>query len=88
MKTAMQELIERLRIMMKDLPADSSRALGLATAADLATDLNEKESQQIIDAYNQGYRDGEISCDDNGGKLPLDVSEYDDAINYLQSLNQ
>lgn len=54
-KTALQTLIEKLRVMMGDLPSDSSRALGLATAADLATDLKEIEKQQIIDAVWWGH---------------------------------
>ena len=60
--------------------------------ADIEAKIDElipKERQDIIDAYNEGYREGEIDGVDNGRKLPLDVSEYNNADNYFtQTYNQ
>ena len=50
-KTAMEELIGRLRVIMEDLPSGSNRALGLATAMDLASDLKQMEREQIEEAW-------------------------------------
>lgn len=52
MKTAMEELIDRLRIMANDRPSNSMVGMGIAIAMDLATELIEKEKQQIIDAWD------------------------------------
>jgi hypothetical protein len=52
------------RILAKDIKAVFEQAL-------------EMEKQQIIDSYNQGYRDGE---DDSLGK---DISLYNDAELYF-----
>jgi len=52
--TAMQELIKRLRVNMKDRPTNSNIAMGIAIALDLATELLETEKQIIIDAVNEG----------------------------------
>ena len=41
-------------------------------------ELLEEEKQEIIDAYNEGYRDG--SLDDNHDKK--DISEYSNAEQY------
>ncbi len=57
-KTAMEELIGRLRVIMEDLPSGSNRALGLATAMDLASDLKQMEREQIEEAWKNGERDG------------------------------
>lgn len=54
-KTAMEELIGRLRVIMEDLPSGSNRALGLATAMDLASDLKQMEQEQIEEAFDAGY---------------------------------
>lgn len=43
--------------------------------------LFEKEKEQIKDAYNQGYRDGEIQEYNSEN----DVSEFDDAENYYNN---
>jgi len=40
----------------------------------------EKEKQQIIDAYNQGYRDGENA--EESTKALVDVSQWADAEQY------
>ena len=55
--TALMELIVRLRLMMEDLPSGSNRALGLATAMDLASDLKQMERGQIEEAFTMGQNE-------------------------------
>ena len=53
--------------------------------SEIWTKINEllgQEKQQIKEAYNQGYRDGEIQEYNSEN----DVSEFDDADNYLKSM--
>ena len=53
---------------------------------ELATKMNELlqgEKQQIIDAFNQGYRDGEHYSFDGNKK---DIAEYSDAEYYYNEL--
>lgn len=45
---------------------------------DLAQQAKEMERSQIVDGYNQGYRDGEVQEYNSEN----DVSMFDDAINY------
>ena len=63
-KTAMEELIGRLRVIMEDLPSGSNRALGLATAMDLASDLKQMEREQIEEAFRIGKQDGFETLDE------------------------
>jgi N-acetyl-anhydromuramyl-L-alanine amidase AmpD len=44
----------------------------------------EKEKEQIISAFNQGYREGEIQEYNSEN----DVSQFDDGENYYNKLNQ
>lgn len=87
-QTALQTLIERLK-QFKEITANPYMVRGINLAIKEATELLPKERQQIIDGFNQGYREGETDSNDNGGKLPIDVSEYDDANNYfIQTFTQ
>lgn len=77
MKTAGQEFLEWYNKYVKDNGCCPSNY-----------DINyfwnagnlEKEKQQIIDAFNQGFREGETET--MVADTQKDVSEYDDAINY------
>ena len=42
-----------------------------------------KEKQQIIDAFNQGYREGEVETITSSKE---DISEFDDAKNYYNKI--
>jgi len=63
MKTAIEWLIDEL----------TDNGIDLYLAYEIIEQAKEMEKQQIIDAYNQGYRDG--------GDVPLgkDISLFDDA---------
>ena len=69
--TALQELIERLRIITNDLPSGSNRALGLATAMDLAYELKSKERNIIEQAHYNGQAFA-ISKDEINGQFAKD----------------
>lgn len=45
-----------------------------------STSLLEQEKQMVIDAYNQGYRDGEQA---DSSDIKKDVQYFDDANNYF-----
>jgi hypothetical protein len=85
--TALQEFIERLTEAKNSITDTSDYARGMKAACEIhivaATELLPKERQDIIDGFNQGYREGETDSNDNGGKLPIDVCQYDDANNYF-----
>lgn len=53
MKTAMQELIERLKTERLSNPVSDESNIGLTVAISFATELLEKEKQMVIDAVNQ-----------------------------------
>ena len=67
MKTAMQELIESLQAVKKELntkwDGDPLARRGITIAINEATNLLDKEKEQIVDAYIQGYTswDSEMS---------------------------
>ena len=63
MKTAMQELIDRLDKTEKQLDKENNLVMSSAlyAAKSMALEYLEKEKEQIIDAYNQGTLDGESS---------------------------
>ncbi len=44
-----------------------------------STSLLEQEKQMVIDAYNQGYRDGDRGTDID----KRDIAQFDDANNYF-----
>ena len=71
----MQQLIESLKM----------RSKGLRTYLDAYKDVIElyllEERHQIINAFNEGYREGEE--DATGVITDDDVSQYDDAVNYF-----
>lgn len=73
----MQELIDFLEPELKmhdflQLPAYEK-----------ARSLIEKEKEQITNAFNQGFREGESET--MVADTKKDVSEYDDAVNYYKS---
>ena len=64
MKTAMQELIQGIDGSVKiinEIGGNEITIRTLISIKNVATDLLEKEKEQIIDAYNQGALDGESS---------------------------
>lgn len=71
MKTVLTELIEDLQDMCPDYYNNNYNWLHNSL---------EKEKQQIIDAFNQGFREGETET--MIVDTQKDVAEYDDAINY------
>ena len=54
MKTAMQELIEQLKEERLSNPIESPLNIGLSVAIGFASNLLEKEKQQIIEAHDEG----------------------------------
>ena len=80
--TAMEELIGRLRVIMEDLPSGSNRALGLATAMDLASYLKQMEREQIEEAWKIADNDG-YDYSDEGTIYYKSASDY-----YTQNYGQ
>lgn len=77
--TAMQKLFLEFRTL-----ADAMKQSGDDASANLIDFICERESvaignerEQILNAYNQGYRDAEVDHEPND-----DVSDYDDAEQY------
>ena len=70
-KTAMQQLIDYMR---------ANFHLTESTEMEF-TDSLEAEKEQIKDAYNQGYRDGQQDLPDKLNSN--DISKYEDAENYF-----
>jgi hypothetical protein len=67
-----QTAVDWLFLMLNNPNSDQEFANKLLKQA------KKMEKEQIIDAYNEGYRDGERQEYDNKN----DVSQYNDAINY------
>jgi hypothetical protein len=57
MKTAMQELIDRLDYLI-GLSSETMYEFGLKVAKKEAKSMLEKEKEQIMDAYDEGWSDG------------------------------
>jgi hypothetical protein len=59
MKTAMQELIERLDKIQKQLDNENNLVMSSAlfAATNMALEALEKEKEQILNAYQQGHGD-------------------------------
>jgi hypothetical protein len=80
MKTAMKNLIEKIAYenefgtWMTGLVEDSN-------ISDMVEKALKEERQQIDDAYNQGYREGEAM--DGLGKDRGDISEFSDSTIYF-----
>jgi hypothetical protein len=57
MKTAMQELIDRLDVTEKQLDKENNLIMSCAlfAAKNMAIEALEKEKEQIINAYTEGY---------------------------------
>jgi len=86
MKTAMQELVSKLNnIHTDEAPCEYSDEYKLAInrCRTLATELLEQERKQVIDAFNQGYREGEEG--NSLAKSLVDVSQFEDANNYFNN---
>ena len=95
-KTAMQmlfdrnqEIIDKLEFTSNPMQVEYRKAL-VSVNDDIDTELLEIEKQHrekikkqyIIDAYNQGYRDGELDAV-NPKTNNKDIAEFNDAINYF-----
>ncbi len=84
MKTVVEELIEKLQEIHRQYPVNNALNRSVKGAyvdcVILAKELLTKEKQQIADAYNQGYRDGENA--EESTKALIDVSQWADAENY------
>ena len=77
--TAIQELIERFTEFQSQSLEHAPHLFGVWFFNN-AEVLLEKEREVIEEAYNQGYRDGEIETIDN---YEGDISEFDDANQYF-----
>jgi hypothetical protein len=88
--TALQELIEEIEGCYDLMEEEHSQTKTLKwVVQQIRNRYLSKERQDIIDGFNQGYREGETDSNDNGGKLPIDVCQYDDANNYfIQTFTQ
>jgi len=83
-QTAVEWLVEQLR----QFAFDPNHHLGLGDIRltqgqidELQEQAKEMEKQQKINAYNQGYRDGEIDAH-NPTNISKDISEFSNAENY------
>lgn len=52
MKTVLNELIERLDVLIQNFPNDA----GLNTSKEIAVELLVREKEQIKESYNQGHK--------------------------------
>ncbi len=73
--TAIQDMVLYLRQVRTENA--SERDLALKRALEKTTELISKEKEQIIEAYNQGYRDGESNI--NTPQNTQDISVFSDA---------
>ena len=75
---------EHVKTMVGKQPYDNGYKSALVDVMYLIDEFKEEEKQAIIDAYNQGYRDG-YSEADCGVISDKDVSEFDDAEQYYNN---
>lgn len=75
-QTAMQEL----KWFISDGLNNFDESVKVSEIWDKVEELVEQEKQQIIDSFNQGFREGETET--MVVDTQKDVAEYDDAINY------
>jgi len=78
---------DNLMVEFKDAPPNQIQGIKdnwqqLNMIKEIAIKLLEQERTVIIEAYNQGYRDGE-STGELSNKNELDISKFDDANNYF-----
>lgn len=72
-----QTAVEWLYLQMKKYCDDSN------VPNDLLEQAKEMDKQQKMDAFNQGYRDGEVDAS-NPTNMSKDVSEFSNAENYYK----
>jgi len=88
--TPLQQLRDKLNEKRKEVTKDRATLysngykMALVDIMYLIDEFKESEKQAIIDAYNQGYRDG-YSEADCGVISDKDVSEFDDAEQYFNN---
>ncbi len=84
MKTAIQllddYLSEKLSVNATEDPIKSAKLDVYAEISNLIGELLTKEKAQIVEAFNQGYRNGEIDFPSNTSDK--DVACFDNAENY------
>jgi hypothetical protein len=76
MKTAIQELID-----VVEMDFNNGVEISMKVFYGMLMKAREKEKEQIIDAFNQGYREG-FNDAQSVTENEKDVSKYDDAKNY------
>ena len=84
MKTAIQlideYLCEKLNVPLTEDPIEDAKLNVYAEIGNLIGELLAKEKAQIVEAYNQGYRDGEH--DEKHTSNEHDIAIFDNAENY------
>jgi hypothetical protein len=84
MQTAVEYFAEKEKYFLWLYVRDEiSAAKADILRTDALNKAREMEKQQILDAFNQGYREGEKDGDD-GVMSFKDVSEFNNAANYWQ----
>jgi len=76
-QTAVEWLIEQMLNQMELRIENTQTGIGLFEQA------KEMDKQQKMDAYNQGYRDGEVDAH-NPTNISKDISEFSNAENYIK----
>ena len=82
-KTAIRQLIERLEHYKPGRQPEGFDVEDFDYAIKQAESLEPVNEQQIKDAFNQGYREGELSGSNELNKSLSDVSQFEDANIYL-----
>lgn len=81
MKTAIQEMVD-----IVEMDYNNGVEISMKVFHGMLLKALFKEKQQVLDAYNQGYRDGENA--EESTKALVDVSQWADAENYYKNAFQ
>jgi len=74
-KTAIEEIMD-----IVEMDAQNCVEISMRVFHKMLSEGLKKEKQQIKDAFNQGYRDGELDAESN--TFDGDVSEFSNAYDY------
>ena len=81
-QTAVEWLIEQIESGKIEI-VYSDKIHSVKCIPEIIQQAKEMEKQQKMDAYNQGYRDGEVDAS-NPTNISKDVSEFSNAENYIK----
>jgi hypothetical protein len=81
-QTAVEWLIEQIEKGKIEI-VYSDKIHSIKCIPEIIQQAKEMDKQQKMDAYNQGYRDGEVDAS-NPTNISKDVSEFSNAENYIK----